>query len=118
MCEGFTWGLWHVPKDGVTGVIERHGFARYLGLYLPAFILGTISSSLLAAWAMDRVGGSVWPVIVVHGIGNDALGFSGQVSTIEALTPYSQITRAVPMMALAVLLIWLFGRRQSKQPLA
>lgn len=111
---GIAWGFWHIPRDVVTGVIERLGMMQYLLLYLPSFTLGTIGVSIIAMWAMDRVGGSLWPAIVVHGIANDAMGFSGKVTIVEALTPYSQITRALPMAILAALLIAVWGWKDDR----
>lgn len=111
---GVAWGFWHIPRDVVTGVIERQGMVHYILLYLPSFTLGTVSVSVIAVWAMDRVGGSLWPAIVVHGISNDAMGFSGKVSIVEALTPYSQITRALPTALLAFMLIALFGWKENR----
>jgi len=46
---GIVWGLWHVPRDVVTGVIERLGLVPYLFLFLPSFVLGTVSTSVLAS---------------------------------------------------------------------
>ena len=102
---GICWGLWHVPRDVTTGVIERLGWLSYLLLYLPSFLLGTITVSIIASYYMNKLGGSVVPAIVVHGITNDALGLSGAASIVEALTPYHQITRAIPFAIVAVLLL-------------
>lgn len=102
---GICWGLWHLPRDVTTGVIERLGWASYVLLYLPSFLLGTITVSIIASYYMNKLGGSVVPAIVVHGITNDAIGLSGAASIVEALTPYHQFTRAIPF-ALIAMLLW------------
>ncbi len=102
---GVCWGLWHVPRDVTTGVIERLGWLPYLLLYLPSFLLGTITVSIIASFYMNKLGGSVIPAIVVHGITNDAIGLSGAASIVEALTPYHQITRAIPFAIMAGILL-------------
>jgi hypothetical protein len=107
---GVCWGLWHLPRDITTGVIERLGISSYLALYLPSFILGTIAISVIASYFMNRLGGSVIPAIVVHGITNDAVGLSGTASIVEALTPYHQITKNLPLALIAVALVIYSGR--------
>lgn len=100
---GICWGLWHVPRDVTTGVIERLGWASYIFMYLPSFLLGTITVSVIASYYMNKLGGSVIPAIVVHGITNDAIGLSGAASIVEALTPYHQFTRAIPFAIIAII---------------
>lgn len=104
---GLCWGLWHVPRDVTTGVIERLGTFDYLFLYLPAFILGTLSVSVIASYFMNRLGGSVIPAIMVHGITNDSLGISGTATIIEALTPYHQMTKSVIFVIIALIIIFM-----------
>ena len=106
---GLCWGLWHLPRDVTTGVIERLGLISYVFLYLPSFILGTVSVSIMASYFMNKLGGSVIPAIVIHGIANDAMGLSGSTSIVEALTPYHQITHALPFAIIAITLIVLSG---------
>ncbi|MBW2316752.1 MAG: CPBP family intramembrane metalloprotease [Deltaproteobacteria bacterium] len=111
---GTVWGLWHVPRDVVTGVIERLGMFEYLALFLPSFVFGTITMSVIASYFMNRLGGSVWPAIIVHGLGNDAMGFSGLVTIEQALTPYHQITKAIPFALVALLIVAASGRRLGR----
>lgn len=114
---GVFWGLWHLPRDITTGVIARLGMADYLLLYLPSFLLGTVSVSIIAAYFMNRVGGSVVPAVLVHGIANDSVGISGGASIVEALTPYHQFTKnsLLALVAIAILLLVgsSLGRRKS-----
>jgi membrane protease YdiL (CAAX protease family) len=106
---GVCWGIWHLPRDITTGVIDRLGTVQYLLAYLPSFVLGTISISIIASFFMNKMGGSLIPAIVVHGITNDAVGLSGTASIIEALTPYHQATKNIPLACVAVLIILIAG---------
>ncbi len=103
------WGLWHVPRDVTGGVIDRLGAPQYLFLYLPSFLGGTITTSIIAAYFVNRCGGSIVPAIMVHGLGNDAIGLSGVASMELALSPYHQITKALPFMLIATGIILVTG---------
>lgn len=102
---GFAWSFWHIPRDVVGGLIEELGLLNYLILYLPAFTLGTITLSIIAASFMNLIGGSLIPAILVHGLANDAIGLAGQATIEQALTPGHQITKALPFLAFALLLV-------------
>jgi hypothetical protein len=111
---GVGWGLWHVPRDVAVGVIERLGILQYLALFLPSFVLGTVVVSIIAAFFMNRTGGSILPAIMVHGLSNDAIGLSGLASMDVALTPYHQATKALPFAVLAAVLCTLYGRQLGR----
>lgn len=111
LAVGLVWGLWHIPRDVVSGVIERLGTLTYLVGFLPSFVLGTLTVSVIAVYFMNRAGGSLWPAIIAHGLTNDAMGIAGQVTIETALTPAHQITMALPLTLLAVALIALGGKR-------
>lgn len=113
---GICWGLWHLPRDITTGVIDRLGLWEYAFLYLPSFLLGTISVSIVASFFMNKMNGSVIPAIVVHGLTNDSMGLSGHVSIVEALTPYHQITKAVPFAILAIVFVLASGSMLNFRP--
>jgi membrane protease YdiL (CAAX protease family) len=102
---GIAWSAWHIPRDVVTGLIESLGPVDYLLLYLPAFTLGTVTVSIIASFFMNRLGGTVIAAILVHGLANDAYGVSGQATIDQALTPGHQITKALPFLTFAILLI-------------
>lgn len=102
---GIAWSFWHIPRDVVTGLIGGLGPLNYLFLYLPAFTLGTITVSIIAALFMNRIGGSLIPAILVHGLANDAIGIAGQATIEQALTAGHQITKALPFLAFAILLV-------------
>ena len=112
---GLAWGLWHVPRDVVGGVIERLGAIQYLFLFLPSFVMGTVTKSIIAAYFMNRAGGSLIPAIMVHGLRNDAVGLSGLANLNTALTPYHQITKGLPFLILAIVLIALSGWQLGKE---
>jgi hypothetical protein len=111
---GVAWGLWHVPRDVVGGVIQRLGLLQYLFLYLPAFVTGTATTSIIAAYFMNRTGGSLIPAVMVHGLTNDAVGLSGLANLNTALTPYHQVTKCLPFLILSIVLIALSGRRLGR----
>lgn len=113
---GLMWGLWHIPRDVVMGVITRLGVVQYLLLFLPSFILGTVTTSIIAVYFMNRTGGSIWPGIMVHGLGNDAVGISGLATIEQALTPYHQFTKAAPFIIVAVTIIIWSGKELGRRP--
>lgn len=108
---GIGWGLWHVPRDVTGGVIERLGVLPYLALYLPSFLAGTISISIIAAYFVNRASGSVIPAILVHGLGNDSVGLSGLASMERALSPYHQATKALPFAIVAGGILLMAGQK-------
>ena len=112
---GVVWGLWHIPRDVVSGVVDSLGLLEYLFMFLPAFVLNTITTSVVASYFMNRLGGSLIPAIAVHGLANDAMGFSGMVSIDQALTPYHQMTRAIPFLLLAVGIALASGKQLGLQ---
>jgi fucose permease len=63
---------------------------------------------------MNRLGGSLIPAIMVHGLTNDAVGFSGLTVIERALTPDAQLTRAIPTLAFALVLILAGWREQGR----
>ena len=110
---GILWGLWHVPRDLVSGVPVNLGWLVYCFVYLPAFVLKTVAVSILAAAAMKWAGGSVWPAIIAHGITNDAVGLSGQTNINMALTPSHQISGAIPICIATILVLYWITWRQK-----
>ncbi len=108
---GVAWSFWHIPRDVIIGLPGSLGIATYLLLYLPAFTLGTVTTSIIAAYFVNRLGGSLIPAIVVHGIGNDAMGISGFAPIEQALTPLHQMTKAAPFALICVLLVSSSGSR-------
>lgn len=108
---GLAWGLWHIPRDIFADLIGRLGLLRYLTLYLPSFVLGTVAVSVIAVFLMNRLGGSLWPAIMAHGLTNDSVGVSGLADITQALTPYHQITKAAPLAGLALVIVLFVGRR-------
>jgi membrane protease YdiL (CAAX protease family) len=108
---GLAWGLWHLPRDLTIGLPETLGLETYLAAYLPSFLLGTVSVSIIAVWGMNRAGGSLWPAIMAHGLANDSMGIAGKVEISQALTPLHQFTGAIPFVIVAVGLVLYSGQR-------
>ncbi|WP_421790611.1 CPBP family intramembrane glutamic endopeptidase [Hyphobacterium sp.] len=116
---GLAWGLWHVPRDIFADLPGSLGLATYLGLYLPAFLLGTVTTSIIAIYFMNRLNGALLPAIMVHGLVNDSMGLAGSASIEIALTPTHQITKALPLLALAIILVVMTrGRLGASKPSA
>jgi len=111
---GLVWGLWHVPRDIFADLPGSLGVITYLTRYLPAFLLGTITTSIIAMYFMNRTGGALLPAIMVHGLGNDAMGFSGRATIEVALTPGHQITKALPFLVIAIVLVLLSGAQLGR----
>jgi hypothetical protein len=111
---GLAWGLWHVPRDVVGGVVERLGFVQYLLIYLPSFVLGTLSTSIIIGYFMNRTGGSVLPAIMIHGLTNDAVGIAGEATMAIALAPYHQLTQNIPFAIFAGVLVGLYGKELGR----
>ena len=114
VCVGIAWGLWHVPRDVTYGVVERLGLATYLLAYLPAFVAGTVTTSIVAATFVNRCGGSVLPAILVHGLVNDSAGLSGMAAMDVTLSPAHQATKALPLALLALALLARHGRELGR----
>jgi len=108
---GVGWGLWHVPRDVVVGVVERLGVFQYLLLFVPSFLAGTVTISIIAAYFVNRCRGSLVPAVMIHGLSNDAVGLSGMAPMELVLSPYHQATKALPFVFVAVCIIVLTGRR-------
>ncbi|MEE2526074.1 CPBP family intramembrane glutamic endopeptidase [Hyphobacterium sp. HN65] len=102
---GLAWGLWHVPRDIFAGLPGSLGLDTYLAFYLPAFLLGTVTTSIVAIYFMNRLNGALLPAIMVHGLVNDSMGLSGIAPIEVALTPVHQITKALPLLAICLVLI-------------
>lgn len=112
---GLAWALWHVPRDIVIALPQNLGMAEYLFYYLPSFTLGTVTISVIAVFFMNRLGGSIIPAIIVHGLANDSMGLSGAATITQALTPYHQITKALPFALLAAILFAIGGSKLGLQ---
>ncbi|MEH6605284.1 MAG: CPBP family intramembrane glutamic endopeptidase [Pseudomonadales bacterium] len=108
---GIIWGLWHVPRDVTSGVIERLGWFQYLCLYLPSFLLGTVTTSIIAAYFVNRCHGSLIPAIMVHGLSNDSVGLSGLANMEQALSPYHQFTKALPFVLISIAILYFAGKQ-------
>ena len=83
---------------------------QYLLLFLPTFLAGTISTSIIAAYFVNRCGGSIIPAIMVHGLSNDAVGLSGMAAMESVLSPYHQATKALPFVLIAAGILVFAGR--------
>jgi membrane protease YdiL (CAAX protease family) len=113
---GVAWALWHLPRDITGGVMADMGAARYWLQYFPSFALGMIAVSIIAVWGMKQAGGSLVPAIVVHGLANDAQGLAGQAGIEMALTTGFQLTKAIPFVIIAIVIVFTTGRTLRRVP--
>jgi CAAX protease family protein len=65
---GLLWGLWHLPTFFIPGTPQY-------GLSIPAYLLLTISYSILLTWVWGPTGGSVLVATLAHGMINVSQGF-------------------------------------------
>jgi membrane protease YdiL (CAAX protease family) len=65
LLSGVIWGLWHVPL--ILSGVYAAGPSPVLSAMI--FLIGAISLSVVLAW-LRLESGSIWPVIVLHGVWN------------------------------------------------
>ena len=65
---------------------------------------------------MNRCGGILLPAVMVHGLTNDAMGLSGAAEIGQALTPFHQITQALPLALFAIVIVGFSGRQLGLRP--
>ncbi len=72
---GVLWGVWHFPRD-IPYITSLSGyFIQQLN-----FVLGTTVHTIILAYFFNRLGGSLIPVIIIHGLSNyigDMMGTHG-----------------------------------------
>ena len=113
---GVVWSFWHLPRDFVSATIMEMGPARYFLIYLPAFTLGCLGVSVIATYFMNRMGGSILPAIVAHGLANDAMGISGKANLDQTITAMHQLTQALPICAMALVILYIAGPALGSKP--
>jgi membrane protease YdiL (CAAX protease family) len=113
---GIAWAVWHLPRDITGGVMGDMGAIRYWLQYFPSFALGMIAVSIIAVWGMKQAGGSLVPAILVHGLANDATGLAGQAGIEMALTTGFQLTKAIPFVIIAIIIVSATGRDLRRVP--
>ncbi|UCD56558.1 MAG: hypothetical protein JSV16_12075 [Candidatus Hydrogenedentota bacterium] len=87
-------------------VLSLAGLANCL---LPV-VVGTITSSIIISYFYNRTGGSTITAIVIHGLGNDTIGFSGKSAQEPIGIIPDSISIAMVGLIAAVLIIFFAGK--------
>jgi len=97
---GILWGVWHFPRD--IPYITSYGeyFVQQLN-----FILGTTLHTIILAYFFNRLGGSLIPVIVIHGLSNYIGDMIGHNHTIFLQFDVLNLLKLV----IVLVIIWLAG---------
>jgi hypothetical protein len=123
---GCLWALWHIPIK-----IEEltNGIPMFLYFYI-CFTIRCILLSIIISYFYNRLGGSIFIAIALHGIDNDSSGITGGfcgiggdlVNTIEAAKVYSLMELLPPLIFVVVILVIdakrLFEKQGVKLPVA
>ena len=66
---GLVWGLWHLPLFLIPGKVlnEFYHFSKAILILFPLF---TVGMSVIYSWIFNKTGGSVFLVILLHGMTN------------------------------------------------
>lgn len=105
---GAMWAVWHFPVKFDNLFYGLQGALALYGLLVVRFVF----LSIVVTYFYNRTGGSTLIAVAMHGLHNDAVGFMGSI-TGQGLRPYliSEIDLLVPIVAVAVSLFFLSGRR-------
>lgn len=114
---GVIWTLWHVPRDVVGwGALD----ARYLVRGLMPFLLGTVALTVIIAFFVNRVGGSVWMGVMIHCLANNTAGI-GYREVPDGLRPGSDVVthfayvHALLEVSVAVAIVAIAGRELGRR---
>ena len=106
---GVLWGVWHFPLILSTDYTTT----PYL-IFLPIFLIGTIFLAIIFG-QMRRSSDSVWPEVLMHGMGN-ALGFAlidGNLIAFNNELAGNIVPGSITITILYGLIAWLIWRRRQ-----
>ena len=107
---GLMWGVWHFPArpDILLGAYGLWGGA----LLLTILILRFSVLSIVMTYFYNRVGGSTFIAISMHGLHNDSVFLQGRINA-GGLGPYvvSELTLLAPIVVVACILLMLTGSK-------
>jgi membrane protease YdiL (CAAX protease family) len=107
---GLMWGVWHFPArpDILLGAYGLWGGA----LLLTILILRFLVLSIVMTYFYNRVGGSTFIAISMHGLHNDSVFLQGRINA-GGLGPYvvSELTLIAPIVVAACILLLLTGSK-------
>jgi membrane protease YdiL (CAAX protease family) len=112
---GVLWGIWHFPL-----ILATDYTSVPLPIFLPLFVMGTILLAFING-QMRQASGSVWPVVLMHGIAN-TLGFAILEGNLIAYNN-ELLGNIVPgsitiTIVYGLIALWMMRRRQTSQALA
>jgi membrane protease YdiL (CAAX protease family) len=107
---GLMWGVWHFPArpDILLGAYGLWGGA----LLLTILILRFSVLSIVMTYFYNRVGGSTFIAISMHGLHNDSVFLQGRINA-GGLGPYvvSELTLLAPIVVAACIVLFISGHR-------
>src|SRR5919106_2928205 len=62
---GLTWAAWHIPY-----IMTTPGYSELPPVVFAPLVLGGVMAMAVVYGQLRRASGSVWPVVIAHGIGN------------------------------------------------
>lgn len=110
------WTLWHVPRDVVSwGALNGTYILRGL---VPFFIL-TVGLTIIIAFFVNRVGGSVWMGVMIHCLSNNTAEI-GFYRALDAAVGSDRLTwfiytRALVAVAVALAIVAIAGRALGRR---
>lgn len=107
---GLMWGVWHFPArpDILLGAYGLWGGA----LLLTILVLRFSVLSIVMTYFYNRVGGSTFIAISMHGLHNDSVFLQGRINA-GGLGPYvvSELTLLAPIVVAACIVLFISGHR-------
>ena len=107
---GLMWGVWHFPArpDILLGAYGLWGGA----LLLTILVLRFSVLSIVMTYFYNRVGGSTFIAISIHGLHNDSVFLQGRINA-GGLGPYvvSELTLLAPIVVAACIVLFISGHR-------
>jgi membrane protease YdiL (CAAX protease family) len=101
---GVLWSAWHVPvKFDLALAYGPGGFLAMFAVLTVKFVL----LSLIVAYFVNRVGGSIPLAVAMHGLSNDSARLGGLVdSEVFAVQLRTEVNFVVTMAVVAAFLVW------------
>jgi membrane protease YdiL (CAAX protease family) len=119
---GVLWWAWHLPREAIT-ILGGAAISQFLWQQF-VFLLLCVGLSVVIAYAWNRVGGSIWVGVLIHGgtnVWSKAFGeaadavFGGWEASLHPMLRSFDL-RTVIVLALAAALLALTGLRLGRAP--
>lgn len=100
---GLAWAAWHYPVK--YNALTDYGVGGIA--YLAAFTLKIVLLTVVMTYFWQRAGQSTLLAVAMHGLSNDSLRLQGRlVGDSLRLSVISELTIALPLAVVAVVLVW------------